>query len=56
VETVAPGATMLELHSNFTFEGSKETIDGVRPTNHAWHENVEINRRREQGARLEYKE
>jgi hypothetical protein len=41
-ETVAPGATMVELHSNFTVEGSKDTIDGVRPTNHAWHETIEI--------------
>jgi hypothetical protein len=42
VDTVEPGATMLELHSNFTFEGSKQTIDGVRPTNHALHETIEI--------------
>lgn len=41
-ETVAPHATMVELHSNFTVEGSKDTIDGVRPTNHAWHETLEI--------------
>jgi hypothetical protein len=42
VDTVEPGATMLELHSNFTFQGSKQEIDGVRPTNHALHETVEI--------------
>jgi hypothetical protein len=41
-ETVNPGATMVELHNNFTIEGSKQTIDGVRPTNHAWHETIEI--------------
>src|SRR2546423_11856275 len=41
-ETVAPKATMLELHSNFTFEGSKEVVDGVRPTNHALHETIEV--------------
>jgi hypothetical protein len=41
-ETVPPGYTMFELHSNFTAEGSKETVDGVLPTNHAWHETVEI--------------
>jgi hypothetical protein len=41
-ETVAPGATMVELHNNFTVEGSKSIIDGVRPTNHAWHETIEI--------------
>jgi hypothetical protein len=32
----------VELHSNFTVEGSKTTIDGVLPTNHAEHEAVEI--------------
>jgi hypothetical protein len=41
-ETVAPGSTMVELHSNFTVEGSKETIDSVLPTTHAWHETLEI--------------
>ena len=41
-ETVKPGATMVELHNNFTVEGSKQVIDGVRPTNHAWHETIEI--------------
>src|ERR1700693_1100492 len=42
VDTVEPGATMVELHSNFTFQGSKQAIDGVRATNHALHETVEI--------------
>ncbi|HEX3352828.1 MAG TPA: hypothetical protein VHS34_08410 [Terriglobales bacterium] len=41
-DTVPPGATMVELHSNFTLNGSKSTIDGVRPTEHAEHETVEI--------------
>jgi len=41
-ETVAPGNTMLELHSNFTAEGSKTVVDGVLPTNHAEHETIEI--------------
>ena len=41
-ETVAPKTTMVELHSNFTFQGSKETVDGVYPTIHALHETVEI--------------
>jgi hypothetical protein len=41
-ETVPRGVTMLELHSNFTVSGSKETIDGVLPTNHAFHETLEI--------------
>jgi hypothetical protein len=47
-DTVAPKNTMLELHSNFTFEGSKAvpgsqlTSDGTYPTNHALHETIEI--------------
>ena len=41
-ETVTPGHTMVELHSNFTFEGSKQSVDGLEPTNHAWHETIEI--------------
>src|ERR1039458_2742519 len=41
-ETVAPGTTMVELHSNFTFEGSKTIVDGVRADEHALHETVEI--------------
>ncbi|HKE06674.1 MAG TPA: hypothetical protein VKB48_02535 [Candidatus Acidoferrum sp.] len=42
VDTVEPGHTMVELHSNFTFEGSKIAQDGMRPTNHQWHETIEI--------------
>ena len=41
-DLVAPQHTMVELHSNFTVEGSKTTVDGVLPTNHAEHETVEI--------------
>jgi hypothetical protein len=41
-EMVPPGRTMVELHSNFTFEGSKEPVDGVRPDEHALHETIEI--------------
>ena len=41
-ETVEPGHTMVELHSNFTIDGSKQAVDGVLPTNHAEHETVEI--------------
>ena len=33
---------MVELHSNFTADGQRQTIDGVAPTNHAEHETVEI--------------
>ena len=41
-DTVQTGSTMVELHSNFTVDGSKTVIDGVQPTNHAEHETVEI--------------
>jgi hypothetical protein len=41
-ETVAPGHTMVELHSNFTIEGSKQMAEGLYPTNHAFHETIEI--------------
>lgn len=42
-ETVEQGHTMLELHSNYTFDGSKtKSIDGQLPTNHVEHETVEI--------------
>lgn len=47
-DTVAPHSTMLELHSNFTIDGSKAVpgspyaADGTYPTNHAEHETVEI--------------
>jgi hypothetical protein len=41
-ETVPAHHTMLEFHTNFTAEGEKATVDGVLPTNHAWHETIEI--------------
>jgi hypothetical protein len=41
-ETVAPGATMVELHSNVTLQGTTRTEDGVLPTNRAVHETLEI--------------
>lgn len=41
-ETMAPGKTMVELHSNFTIDGSKTVVNGVVPTNHALHETIEI--------------
>ncbi len=43
-ETVRAGHTMIELHSNFTISGSKTTQNGVAPTEHAWHETIEITR------------
>jgi len=41
-DTVDPGHTMVELHSNFTFQGSKTFHDGMFPTEHAEHETIEI--------------
>ena len=41
-DTVESGHTMVELHSNFTIDGSKQVINGLYPTNHAEHETVEI--------------
>jgi hypothetical protein len=41
-ETIPPQHTMVELHSNFTISGSKTTIDGMLPTEHALHETLEI--------------
>jgi hypothetical protein len=41
-DTVEPGHTMVELHSNFAIDGSKTVQDGVLPTNHALHETIEI--------------
>ena len=41
-DLVDPGATMVELHSNFTFEGVKAVVDGMYPTSHQLHETVEI--------------
>ncbi|MDB4915236.1 MAG: hypothetical protein JWM95_2880 [Gemmatimonadetes bacterium] len=43
-ETMAPGVTMFELHSNFTFDGSRFRANGLLPTNHVFHETVEITR------------
>jgi hypothetical protein len=42
VDTVDPGATMVEFHTNFTAQGSKTTLDGMLPTEHAFHETIEI--------------
>lgn len=49
-DTVLPGMTMFELHSNFTLDGSKAvqgsqyTAAGTYPTHHAVHETIEITR------------
>src|SRR5271167_4410480 len=41
-DTVPPKSLMVELHSNYTPEGQKNTIDGVYPTNHQEHESLEL--------------
>jgi len=41
-DMVEPKHTMVEVHSNFTIDGSKTVQDGVLPTNHAMHETIEI--------------
>jgi len=41
-QTVAKGNTMVELHSNFTFEGQNVAENGVLPTHHVFHETIEI--------------
>jgi hypothetical protein len=43
-ETVPTGKTMVELHSNYTIEGERQTVNGVLPSNHAFHETLEITR------------
>ncbi|HVT58576.1 MAG TPA: hypothetical protein VHR45_09260 [Thermoanaerobaculia bacterium] len=35
---------MVELHSNYTFRGSTGIVNGVRPTEHTFHETIEITR------------
>ena len=41
-DTVPAHNLMVELHSNFTVEGSKTVVDGMIPTNHAEHETLEL--------------
>ena len=41
-ETVPNYSTMFELHSNVTVLGHSESINGVKPSQLAWHETVEI--------------
>jgi hypothetical protein len=41
-DLVEPHHTMVELHSNFTIDGSKTVVNGLYPTNHAEHETIEI--------------
>jgi hypothetical protein len=41
-ETIAPKTLLVELHSNFTVEGSTTTQFGVLPTEHQEHETIEL--------------
>jgi hypothetical protein len=41
-ETVPAGKTMVELHSNFTVDGQRDTVNGVLPSHQALHETLEI--------------
>jgi hypothetical protein len=41
-DTIPPKQLMVEVHSNFTPDGQKNTIDGVYPTNHQEHESLEL--------------
>ena|ERR1700733_5674509 len=41
-QTVAKDATMVELHSNYTFGGQQYVQDGVLPTHNMLHETIEI--------------
>jgi len=50
-ETVAPGTTMVELHSNVAAEGSRRTLDHVLRTQGAFHETLEITRASPRGSR-----
>ncbi len=41
-DLVDVGHTMIELHSNYTLDGRREIENGVSPTEHAFHETLEI--------------
>jgi hypothetical protein len=41
-ETMEPGKTMFEFHNNFVVNGSKTMVNGVYPTEDAFHETLEI--------------
>ena len=40
--TMAKGTTIFELHNNYTFNGRTDVVDGVLPSNHAYHLTLEI--------------
>jgi hypothetical protein len=41
-ELIPVRRTMVEFHTNFTPAGTRETINGIQPTYHVWHETLEI--------------
>jgi hypothetical protein len=41
-ETVPTGSTMVKLYSNVAAQGTTSTIDGIRPTQGAFHEAIEV--------------
>jgi hypothetical protein len=41
-ETVEPGVTMFEFHTNFIPSGTKTMVDGLYANNHQFHETLEI--------------
>jgi hypothetical protein len=41
-ETVAPGETMVEFHTNFIPSGTHDTADGVYANHHQFHETLEV--------------
>jgi len=41
-ETVAPGETMMEFHSNFVPSGTKDTADGLYANHHQFHLTLEV--------------
>ncbi|MFI5251337.1 MAG: hypothetical protein ACHQQQ_02800 [Bacteroidota bacterium] len=41
-ETQIPGDVMLELHNNYTVDGSSTSVDDVLPTKSAFHETMEL--------------
>jgi hypothetical protein len=43
-DIVPAGSTMVELHNNFTADGRREEENGVLPTDHAFHETLEVTR------------
>src|SRR2546430_1658962 len=40
--TMTKGMTIFELHSNYTFRGEKQIVNGVLPSWHSLHETIEI--------------